>query len=42
MVLAKWLVTDPKILILDEPTRAIDIGVKAEIYRQMGGLAPRA
>ncbi|MDR1612847.1 MAG: sugar ABC transporter ATP-binding protein [Planctomycetota bacterium] len=33
VVLAKWLVTEPKILILDEPTRGIDVGAKREIYR---------
>lgn len=33
VVLGKWLATNPKILILDEPTRGIDIGAKTEIYR---------
>jgi ABC-type sugar transport system ATPase subunit len=33
VVLAKWLVTEPKILILDEPTRGIDVGAKQEIYK---------
>ncbi len=33
VVLAKWFGTKPKILILDEPTRGIDVGAKAEIYR---------
>lgn len=33
VVLAKWLVTNPKVLILDEPTRGIDVGAKQEIYR---------
>ena len=32
VLLAKWLATDPKILILDEPTRGIDVGAKYEIY----------
>ncbi|MCD8574333.1 MAG: hypothetical protein LRY28_02295 [Erysipelotrichaceae bacterium] len=32
MSLSKWLYTSPKILILDEPTRGIDVGAKAEIY----------
>ncbi|MDP9859228.1 ribose transport system ATP-binding protein [Olsenella profusa DSM 13989] len=32
VVLAKWLATNPKVLILDEPTRGIDIGAKTEIY----------
>jgi rhamnose transport system ATP-binding protein len=38
-ILARWLLTDPSILILDEPTRGIDIGVKAEFYEMIGGLA---
>ena len=33
VVLAKWLHNDPDILILDEPTRGVDVGAKAEIYR---------
>ncbi len=33
VVLAKWLVTNPKVLILDEPTRGIDVGAKQEIYK---------
>ena len=39
MVLAKWLANKPKILILDEPTRGIDVGAKAEIHRIMSDLA---
>jgi ribose transport system ATP-binding protein/inositol transport system ATP-binding protein len=39
IVLAKWLATSPKILILDEPTRGIDVGAKAEIYRMVNDLA---
>ncbi len=35
IVLAKWLLTKPNILILDEPTRGIDIGAKTEIYKLM-------
>ena len=35
VVLAKWLMTEPKILILDEPTRGIDVGAKFEIYNLM-------
>lgn len=39
VVLAKWLSTNPKVLILDEPTRGIDIGAKLKIYELMGELA---
>lgn len=35
VVLAKWMMKDPKLLILDEPTRGIDVGAKAEIYKLM-------
>ena len=35
VILARWMATDPKVLILDEPTRGIDIGAKAEIQRLM-------
>ncbi len=38
-ILARWLLADPSILILDEPTRGIDIGVKAEFYEMIGDLA---
>jgi rhamnose transport system ATP-binding protein len=38
-ILARWLLTEPDILILDEPTRGIDIGVKAEFYDMIGDLA---
>ncbi|MBZ0226841.1 MAG: sugar ABC transporter ATP-binding protein [Bauldia sp.] len=38
-ILARWLLTDPKVLILDEPTRGIDVGVKAEFYEMIGELA---
>ena len=38
-ILARWLLTEPQILILDEPTRGIDIGVKAEFYDMIGALA---
>jgi len=41
VVLAKWLATDPAVLILDEPTRGIDIGTKAEVHRIISGLAAR-
>lgn len=39
VVLGKWLALDPKVLILDEPTRGIDVGSKAEIYRLVRNLA---
>ena len=39
VVLAKWLALDPKVLIVDEPTRGIDVGAKAEIYRLLRDLA---
>jgi rhamnose transport system ATP-binding protein len=41
VVLAKWLVTNPSILILDEPTRGIDIGAKAEVHRIISDLASK-
>jgi ABC-type sugar transport system ATPase subunit len=41
LVLAKWLMTEPRVLIIDEPTRGIDVGSKAEIYRLIGSLAKR-
>lgn len=39
MVLAKWLATRPKLLILDEPTQGVDVGAKAEIYHIIRRLA---
>ena len=39
VVLSKWLFTDPQVLILDEPTRGIDVGAKFEIYTIMNDLA---
>jgi ribose/xylose/arabinose/galactoside ABC-type transport system permease subunit/ABC-type Mn2+/Zn2+ transport system ATPase subunit len=39
VLLAKWLIPSPKILILDEPTRGIDVGAKAEIHRIISSLA---
>lgn len=36
VVLGKWLIREPDILIMDEPTRGIDVGAKAEIYKLMG------
>ena len=41
VVLAKWVATDPKILILDEPTRGVDIGAKKEIYSVINDLAAK-
>src|SRR5438445_257897 len=38
VVLAKWLLTQPRVLILDEPTRGIDVGAKVEIYNIMNDL----
>jgi rhamnose transport system ATP-binding protein len=38
---ARWLATEPQLLILDEPTQGIDVGAKAEIHRLMGELASR-
>ena len=39
VVLSKWLFTNPKVLILDEPTRGIDVGAKYEIYKIINELA---
>ena len=39
VVLAKWLALGPRVLIVDEPTRGIDVGAKAEIYRLLRALA---
>lgn len=41
VVLAKWLASDPEVLILDEPTRGVDVGAKAEIYKIMNDLAAK-
>jgi ribose transport system ATP-binding protein len=41
VVLSRWLALEPKVLIFDEPTRGIDVGAKAEIYRLMRDLADR-
>lgn len=38
VVIAKWLATNPKVLIMDEPTRGVDVGAKAEIYNIMNML----
>jgi ribose transport system ATP-binding protein len=39
VVLGKWLLNNPKVFILDEPTRGIDVGAKYEIYRLIDRLA---
>lgn len=39
VILGRWLLTDPKILLLDEPTRGIDVGAKFEIYQLINELA---
>lgn len=39
VVIAKWLATDPSLLIIDEPTRGIDVGTKSEVHRLISELA---
>ncbi|MGY6026228.1 ATP-binding cassette domain-containing protein [Streptomyces spinosirectus] len=39
VVFAKWLATDPKIVVLDDPTRGVDVGIRAEMHRILGELA---
>jgi rhamnose transport system ATP-binding protein len=41
VVLVKWLATAPKLLIVDEPTRGLDVGTKAELHRLLSDLAGR-
>jgi ABC-type sugar transport system ATPase subunit len=41
VVLGKWLTTNPKVMMLDEPTRGVDVGAKAEIYRLLFASAER-
>ena len=41
VVISKWLSSDANILFLDEPTKGVDVGAKAEIYRVMEGLLER-
>lgn len=41
VVLGKWLLTNPKVLFLDEPTRGIDVGAKQEIYGEINRLAKK-
>jgi ABC-type sugar transport system ATPase subunit len=38
VVLSKWLASEPRLLLMDEPTRGVDVGAKAEIHRLMGEL----
>ena len=38
MVISKWLLNDPEIIIMDEPTRGIDVGAKRDIYLLIGSL----
>lgn len=41
VILARWLARDPKVLIVDEPTRGVDVGAKAEVHEILVGLAAR-
>jgi rhamnose transport system ATP-binding protein len=41
VVIAKWLATNPRLLIIDEPTRGIDVGTKSEVHRLLSELAGR-
>jgi putative xylitol transport system ATP-binding protein len=41
VVLGKWFLTEPRILLLDEPTRGVDVGAKREIYAVMSDFAAR-
>ena len=41
VVLAKWLMSNPKVLILDEPTRGVDVGAKSEIHTLMCDFASK-
>lgn len=39
VVLGKWLATDPQLLILDDPTKGVDVGAKSEVYKIVGSMA---
>ena len=39
LLVSRWVAIQPRVLILDEPTRGVDVGAKSEIYRMMGQLA---
>lgn len=41
VVMSKWLLSDPEILIMDDPTRGVDVGAKYEIYKLMNALAEK-
>jgi inositol transport system ATP-binding protein len=41
VILARWLARDPKVLIVDEPTRGVDVGAKAEVHQILVALAER-
>jgi ABC-type sugar transport system ATPase subunit len=41
VMLAKWLLTEAKVLVLDEPTRGVDVATKVDIYRRIAALAER-
>ena len=41
VILARWLARDPKVLIVDEPTRGVDVGAKAEVHQILVQLASR-